>query len=92
MFTKVFNQRLAMPIGSPKVVHAFVHIIVVFVWCTGYSIITATTTAITRPRYATDGSESTVAEDAVPQHFLLYVTLFALAATSKTEPLKGPEL
>jgi len=32
------------------------------------------------------------ADDSTPQHFRLYVTLFARAATSKTEPLYGPIL
>jgi hypothetical protein len=40
-----------------------------------------------------DGVTSEVANEvALPQHSRLYVTLFARAATSKTEPLMGPWL
>lgn len=50
-------------------------------------------TVMTNAKYVADGVKSAVASDvALPQHSRLYVTLFARAATSKTEPLTGPWL
>ena len=56
-------------------------------------VIKTLTSATTSAKYVADGVKSAVARDvATPQHSRVYVTLFARAATSKTEPLVGPSL
>jgi hypothetical protein len=62
-------------------------------FCILHYTISAAATATISPRYVADGCNSAAASDlALPQHSRSYVTLFACAATSNTDPFVEPWL